>query len=144
VVASLVIALGAGCERQAKPAPNDQSRSGLTDQGRLWVELVPVPNPIPFNKIFEMKVVVRDAAKRDQPAQGVSLDDVRITMPAHGHGMKVKHEILDGAQPGEFLLKGLQFHMNGEGDNGLWAVELILQAQGQIDRVSFDLQCCID
>lgn len=128
----------------ASDIPADQSNRGLTVNKKFWVEYTPSVNPIPFNQIFSLTVRVADPERHDQPLASASLDEARITMPAHGHGMKVKHTIEPGAEPGTFIIKGLQLHMNGEGENGRWALEFVINDRGTIDQASFDVQCCRD
>jgi hypothetical protein len=127
----------------AAPAPADQSGRALSLHKKFWVEYTPSVNPIPFNQIFSLMVRVADPEHHDRTLD-VSLDEVRVTMPAHGHGMKVQHTIEPGATPGTFIVKGLQLHMNGEGENGRWAFAFVIHQGQTIDQASFDVQCCLD
>ena len=121
--------------------PRDQSMSGQTEGGHFFVEIEPKPNPIPFQELFELEVRVFESADRDKRVEGVELDQVRATMPAHNHGMKTKSQITSGAA-GTFTVEGLRFHMQGEGKDGLWVIETVLSKGGTIDRAKFDVQCC--
>lgn len=122
--------------------PADQSGAALTLNKKFFVAYEPSINPIPFNKIFTIKVTVSDPADRAKLLSDVKLDDVRITMPAHGHGMKVKHTVEPGDKPGVFIVRGVQLHMNGEGDHGRWRFEFVVNDGATIDQASFDVQCC--
>ena len=106
----------------------------------------PQPAPIPFQQLFSLEVQVFKDAERHPVDATTSLDDVRATMPAHNHGMNVRPTITphpDGT-PGKFLVRGMRYHMRGEGEDGLWVLELILQdsARGIIDKTSIPTQCC--
>jgi hypothetical protein len=127
----------------AAPASVTQAGGGLSLNKKFWVEYKPSTDPIPFNQIFSLTVRVADPKHHDQPLDA-SLDEVRVTMPAHGHGMKVQHTVEPGPTPGTFIVKGLQLHMNGEGDNGRWAFEFVIHQGQTIDQASFDVQCCLD
>lgn len=106
----------------------------------------PSPAPIPFQQLFSLDVqIFQDAERRPVHAQ-VSLDDVRSTMPAHNHGMNVKPIIKphpDGTV-GKFLVEGMRYHMRGDGEDGLWVLELVIQdsQQGLIDRATISTPCC--
>lgn len=121
--------------------PADQTLSGGTPSGDLFVVATPTPNPIPFQKFVEFDVRVYQDAEHTQLAEGVELDQVRPMMPAHGHGMKTKPEIEKTAD-GVFRVHGLKFHMKGEGKDGYWTLEFLLRTNSGVEMATFDIQCC--
>jgi len=36
----------------------------------------------------------------------------------------------------------MQFHMQGDGDDGAWTIDFLLRDAGQLEVIPFDLQCC--
>lgn len=119
----------------------DQSRTGATEGEHFYVKVLPQPNPIPFQKLFELEVEVFEDEAREEPAEGVSLDQVRAEMPAHNHGMNVDPTIEEKGD-GRFLVEGMRFHMQGDGEDGHWVLELVLSQDDLVDQAKFDLQCC--
>lgn len=139
----------AHCEQHAQAAakvnadtiPADQRGEGLTQGGHFFVKYTPTINPIPFQDLFGLKVEVYDGADRSVVRSGATLDQVRATMPAHRHGMKVEPSIT-AAGKGAFTVEGMRFHMQGPGEDGRWVLELVIRDGEVIDRATFDLQCC--
>ena len=121
--------------------PRDQSWSGPTENGTYYLEVVPKPNPIPFQELFELEVRVRRADDHDQPVESAKLDEVRATMPAHDHGMKTEPEVAS-AEPGIFTVQGMRFHMRGDSEDGRWLLHLVVNGPDGIDQAKFDVQCC--
>ena len=121
--------------------PKDQSGSALSEGGHFFLTYTPSLNPIPFQKLFSLDVKVFDAKDKTTALKGVSLDQVRATMPAHKHGMNVEPSIKKTGD-GAFLVEGMRFHMKGTGRNGYWLLEFVLNDGKNVDTVKFDLQCC--
>lgn len=121
--------------------PADQSMRGATKGGHFHLVATPLPNPIPFQKLFEIDVQVFRAGDTETPAADAALDQVRATMPAHRHGMKNEPEI-EALGGGKFRVKGMRFHMQGPGQDGHWLLEFVVREGSTIDSAQFDLQCC--
>lgn len=121
--------------------PEDQTMKGKSEGGNFYVVVTPEPNPIPFQELFTLDVKVYESDKAEKLVEGVSVDQVRVTMPAHGHGMKTEPKVTKN-EDGSFTVEGMKFHMQGEGDDGLWVVETVLNEDGTIDQAKFDVQCC--
>lgn len=121
--------------------PDDQTMSGESEGGDFYIVITPEPNPIPFQELFELDVQVYEDADRESPAEGVELDQLRAEMPAHDHGMN-NEPTIEKTGEGEFLVEGMRFHMQGDGEDGHWVVEAVLNQNGTIDRAKFDVQCC--
>lgn len=122
-----------------QPVTHPSTFAGMTAQKKFFVEVSPTPNPIPFQQLFALDVQILDAHK--QPLDGASIDDVRAIMPAHNHGMNVKPEVTPQGG-GKFRIEGMRFHMRGDGEDGLWVLELVINHQGTIDQTAFEIQCC--
>lgn len=130
--------------QQASEEPGgstDQSRSGWTENETYYLEAVPEPNPIPFQKLFELNIRVLTSEKSEKTAEGVSLDQVQAIMPAHDHGMKTAPEVTEKS-PGEFVVRGMKFHMQGKDEDGLWVVKIVVNGDDGIDEANFEYQCC--
>ncbi|QDG50373.1 hypothetical protein FIV42_06385 [Persicimonas caeni] len=121
--------------------PADQTMKGKTEGGNFYVVVTPKPNPIPFQELFELDVKVYETEKAEKLVEGVELDQVRATMPAHKHGMKTEPKVAKN-EDGSFTVTGMKFHMQGEGEHGYWLVETVLNKDGTIDQAKFDVQCC--
>jgi hypothetical protein len=121
--------------------PEDQTMKGMSEGKNFFVVITPEPNPIPFQEVFEMEVKVFGAEGDENTVEDVALDQVRATMPAHGHGMKTEPKITE-LSPGTFRVEGMKFHMQGEGEHGLWVVETVINQGDTIDQAKFDAQCC--
>lgn len=129
-------------ETEQKAPDDNQRRTGSTENGDYVVEVVPEPNPIPFQQLFELQVRVFEDEAGGTPADEVGLDQVRARMPAHAHGMKTSPSISKQG-PGEFRVEGMRFHMRGEGEDGRWVLKLVVNGPAGIDRANFEYQCCI-
>lgn len=139
-VCATAVACERGGQRDRSADRADQSWTGTTESGRFRVSVTPEPNPIPFQQLFELRVEVT-GPDAGEPAESVRLDQVRARMPAHDHGMKTSPEIeREGA--GDFRVRGMKFHMRGDGEDGRWVFELILRSDSAVDRAEFDVQCC--
>lgn len=103
-------------------------RSGKTAKGLYTVTYATRPDPIPFSELFELDVMVKDGS--DKTVENASLA-VKVTMPAHGHGMQTKPEVAPG-EKGKFVVSGMKFHMRGE-----WQINFTVQAAAGTDDVTF-------
>lgn len=121
--------------------PKDQSGKKLSENKHYWVEYTPSINPIPFQKLFDLDVKVFDGKDKKTPIATAKLDQVRAIMPAHKHGMNVK-PVVESKGKGQFQVKGMRFHMKGQGEHGQWVLEMIINDGKTIDTVKYDLQCC--
>ncbi|MGM0559392.1 MAG: hypothetical protein ACQEVA_23615 [Myxococcota bacterium] len=130
-------------EDEAAEPRSDQSFAGLSENENFYVEITPEPNPIPFQELFTLEIRVLDPSDKKTPVEGVSIDQVRATMPAHKHGMKVKPEA-QKQDDGTFLVDGMKFHMQGPGEHGRWVIEAVLNDGETVEKVSYDVQCCAE
>ncbi len=91
-----------------------EERSGTTFGGAFVVSWVPVPDPLPFNAPFALKVTVARAATPQVPDREARLE-LDTSMPAHGHGMNRTPRVTANGD-GTFLVEGMLFHMSGRWD----------------------------
>ena len=120
----------------------DQTRTGPSANGHYFVVVSPEPNPIPFQKLFALNIQIYESDARETPAKEIKIDQLRARMPAHDHGMKTEPDVTRQA-PGTFRVEGMRFHMRGEGEDGRWVLEMVLNGEKGIDDVEFEYQCCV-
>jgi hypothetical protein len=138
---SAMVALGTLSPVWAQNTPNHnrpkpvnvdrENRSQFSAKKAYRVIYTPVPDPIPLNKHFTLKLVVQDANNRP-------IDNAKIVvdagMPEHNHGMNVK-PVVKALGKGLFEVKGLLFHMGG-----YWEIYVDVQAPGKPkERATFGL-----
>jgi len=95
-----------------------------TAAGRYRLSWSAEPDPVPFNALFSVRVVLTDPAGAPVPEGSVTVD---ASMPQHGHGMPT-HPVADPPSCPEGVLgpagcshpggvyrsQGMKFHMQGE------------------------------
>ena len=135
IVALLVIALGYGAFTMFKmsyvPANLDYSLTRLSDNGVYRVTYISSEAPVPVNQLHSWTLHV-------ETANGQPVDNAEIAifgdMPQHGHGMPTKPEVTQNLGNGDYLVEGMKFQMGG-----WWQIDFTINAQGQSDKVSFNL-----
>lgn len=121
--------------------PDDQTRTGFSNNRLYRLEVAPEPNPIPFQELFELRIEIYGGGNPEKIAEEARIDDLRAVMPAHDHGMKTAPRI-ERVAPGTFRAHGMRFHMQGADEDGRWVLELVIRGSRGVDRAEFDLQCC--
>lgn len=120
-------------------APVMPARQTYTADHQLLVKLLSVPNPIPMEKYFSLRLTIYDG---NEPHR--QLTDVQLQVAAgmlHGmaqgfaHGMQSSPQI--EVQNGIATVSGMFFHMTGE-----WTLQVTVHAGGHDGMVSFNLPCC--
>jgi hypothetical protein len=101
----------------------EKTRTGTW--GSYHVAYEPVPDPIPLNELFRLRVTVRD--RSGLPVRGLDLS-ASAAMPAHQHGMNLEPKVHKTGE-GSFEVEGLLFHMPGR-----WWIQLDLQAPGKAEK----------
>jgi YtkA-like len=138
VVAALALAilvgmsLAAGCgSNQTLPSTAAQLTSETSRDGRFIVSYSPDLGHVPINVLQSWTVHVATSG-------GEPVDHANITvsggMPDMGHGLPTApraHYLKDGA----YSVQGLEFTMPGR-----WVVTFTVDAGGQVDRTTFNLQ----
>lgn len=74
-----------------------------------------------------------------ETADGQLVEEATITvdggMPAHGHGLPTRPQVTGYLGNGDYLVEGMKFQMTG-----YWVVVFTIQANGQTDSVTFELE----
>jgi hypothetical protein len=111
--------------------PRDYSTTRLSEQGLFQTSYVPDRTPIPINQLHSWTLHVETAA-------GEPLEDAEIEvdgdMPEHGHGLPSRPMVTRYLGNGDYLVEGMKFQMTG-----WWVMDFDILANGESDRVSFNL-----
>ncbi|MGI9303222.1 MAG: hypothetical protein ACR2RB_11010 [Gammaproteobacteria bacterium] len=134
---SLLFHIGAA---SAEPIRQNPHLQGITKNGRYFVRVEPEPPVIPFQELFELKVTVYDGDDHSKRLDDVELARVDAIMTAHGHGMTTQSEVTKDAD-GAFRVRGMKFHMQGDGEDGLWVIRLLVRGELD-DTAELNVQCC--
>lgn len=105
-------------------------RTQLSDKQGFRLSYTPLPDPIPFNKHFRLKLLLQDA--RNAPVKGAKLS-VTATMPEHNHGMNVKPKVKELGN-GVYQVEGFLFHMPG-----YWEVKIQINQAKKSESVIFGI-----
>ncbi len=124
-----------GCELMAGPDTDDQSATLLSDGGLFTVSFTPIPNPIPFNELFELDVRVDD--RLGIPAREADLS-VFASMPFDGHAIDSDPSVIERGD-GSFLVQGLRLDRRGS-----WLLELWVDDGVDFDRAAMEIACCAE
>ncbi len=121
------------------PAHFAPTRQAYTENHQFLVKLIALPQPIPYEKYFELRFAVYDGHHPDK-----RLTDAKLAVEAgmrHGlkqgfaHGMQSAPKLTGTG--GEFTLTGMYFHMMGP-----WEVEVKVEEGGKQGTAQFRLPCC--
>lgn len=136
---AVTLALVAGCGgaggATATPAPPTDATAFATTQrsekGLLQVRYEPEAQPVPLNTVHAWTLQVTSA--EGQPVAGAQIA-VSGDMPQHRHGLPTQPEVTADLGGGAYRVEGMKFQMPG-----WWAVTFEIRAQGEQDRVTFNL-----
>jgi hypothetical protein len=92
-----------------------------------------VPDPIPLNETFQMRVRVFDGSTPPQPASDIDLA-VDARMPHHRHGMNREPTITRG-RDGEFTVDNMLLHMPG-----YWELYFDVERHGVTERAQTSIE----
>lgn len=123
---------------QPKPAPPPSAPPPGSDEtqsqtGAYIVEYDPEPEPIPFNKLFSLRVRVLENTPIRSPAKDVQVV-ADAAMPEHGHGMNTM-PTTRMLRPGEYMIEGMLFHMPGQ-----WEIYVDVTRDGVTERARFPVK----
>jgi len=122
-----------------KPAHFAATRQAYTTNHAFLVKLISVPNPIPYEKYFRLRLAVYDAGAPAQP-----IPNPKIAVVAgmrHGmksgfmHGMESAPKVT--VRDGIVTVSGMYFHMMGP-----WTLQTDVSSRGKRGIAYFDLPCC--
>ncbi|PIQ28347.1 hypothetical protein COW36_04060 [bacterium (Candidatus Blackallbacteria) CG17_big_fil_post_rev_8_21_14_2_50_48_46] len=105
-----------------------ENRSQLTDNKHYRVIYTPLPDPIPLNQHFRLKLTVQDAQNKVVENAKIYVD---ADMPTHNHGMTVKPKVKDLGK-GIFEVRGMLFHMPG-----FWEIYVLVDHAGKKEKAVF-------
>jgi hypothetical protein len=123
---------------QATPATAPPMRV-FTPDHQYRIDVFAVPNPIPLAKYFTLQLAVYDGRTPDRPLTAASVEVSAGMM----HGSD--HEFMHGMQSsptverrqGRFIVRGMQFHMQG-----LWTLRVQVHEGTRSASADIPLQCC--
>lgn len=96
--------------RQVRPEVIDQKTELKVQSGALAVSYSSSVEPIPLNQIHTWTLTLKDKAGKPVSGAEVILSG---DMPEHLHGMTTKPVVVATDTPGEYAVKGMNFHMPG-------------------------------
>jgi hypothetical protein len=130
---ALAAALGCDSRDPSGPrAPGPGPRRVESNGGSYVVTYETVPDPIPLNQPFRLKLDVRprNPGTAGTPELGVEVD---ARMPAHFHGMTRTPKVVRGAD-GSFVADGMLFHMPGR-----WEIYVDISQGAGVERAQWDV-----
>jgi len=135
IVAVILIGLGYAAFttlRMSHVPPNlDYSLTRLSDNGVYRVTYSSNDTPVPVNQLHSWKLHVETA--NGQPVANAAIS-IFGDMPQHGHGMPTRPQVTENLGSGDYLVEGMKFQMGG-----WWVIDFTINANGQSDKVSFNL-----
>lgn len=136
---SLSLMLFAGCAgpmvmnfSNNPPADIDYSTTRTSESGRYVASFTSAVEPIAINEMhtWTLHVENTDGEAVENAAIKVSGD-----MPEHRHGMPTQPQVTQYMGDGDYLVEGMRFQMGG-----WWTVTFDIEAGGEADSVTFNLQ----
>jgi hypothetical protein len=122
-----------------KPAIGPATRQAYTTNRAFLVKLISIPQPIPYQKYFRVRLAVYDGMMTSQ-----KIANAKVAVYAgmrHGmttgfeHGMQSAPKVL--AQNGVVTVSGMYFHMMGP-----WTLQTTVHSGGKSGIAYFQLPCC--
>lgn len=114
------------------PADLDYSATRTGDNGVFRATYTSDADQVPINELHAWRLHI-------ETADGAPVENAVITvsgdMPEHGHGMPTKPQVTAELGGGDYRVEGMQFQMGG-----WWTMIFDIEAGGQTDRVTFNLQ----
>jgi hypothetical protein len=126
VVAALAMRPGIGV-----PANLDYSTTRLSAAGLYQASFTVSEAAIPVNKLHTWTLHVETPSGRPIENATIAVDG---DMPQHGHGLPTRPQVTQNLGNGDYLVEGMKFQMGG-----WWVMDFDITADGQTDRVSFNL-----
>jgi hypothetical protein len=105
--------------------------TNMNVQGKYIVQMEALSESPVINKIQTWRITVKD--REQQPVVGAELL-LNGGMPKHNHGLATVPEAVETEIPGEYLVRGLRFHMQGE-----WVLDLVIKKSGISEQVQLIL-----
>ncbi|MGV3522586.1 MAG: FixH family protein [Candidatus Sericytochromatia bacterium] len=135
LLAALALPAGAQTRPAAPPHQNYRidkvqraQRTQLSEKKSFRLSYTPVPDPIPLNQHFRLRLQLQDAQNRILNGATLKVD---ANMPEHNHGMNVKPTVKSLGK-GLYEVRGLLFHMPG-----YWEIVATVSHKGKTEKVIF-------
>lgn len=104
----------------------------VSESGLFRVSFRSELDPIMINQIHSWVLHVEDAHRT--PVSGAALS-VTGGMPTHDHGLPTAPRVTREIAPGDYVLEGVRFHMQGQ-----WELEITINADDRQDVVVITLE----
>jgi hypothetical protein len=128
LAAAALLALRPG---RGVPPDLDYSTTRLSAAG-LYRASFSVSEPaVPVNQLHSWILHVETAGGQPVADAQIAVDG---DMPEHGHGLPTRPQVTQNLGNGDYLVEGMKFQMGG-----WWVIDFDITANGQPDRVSFNL-----
>ncbi len=91
----------------------------------------PVVESLDINRMHKWRIILTD--RQGKAVSGASIE-IEGGMPEHDHGLATNPRMTAERAPGEYLIEGMKFHMNGH-----WEIVLSIRTPAAREVVKFDL-----
>ena len=130
-VALAFVSLGCRGNSDSEPTPTQGAQTLETKNGLFSVSYSTEIEPPPLHQIHEWILTVQ--SKEGTPVDGANIL-VDGDMPEHQHGLPTQPEVTEDLGSGRYRVEGMKFSMPG-----YWTVTIFVQAEGQYDEATFEL-----
>ena len=113
------------------PSDLDTSTTRTSDNGLFSVSYTPASGSIPVNQMHQWTLHVETTGGQPVENATITLDG---DMPQHGHGLPTSPQVTEYLGNGDYLVEGLKFQMGG-----WWVMDFVITADGQSDKVQFNM-----
>ncbi|WNC73626.1 FixH family protein [Thalassotalea psychrophila] len=113
--------------KQHRPENLNLANPTKSASGQLIAKYSLATSNIPLNEIHSWTLTL--TKKNGQTITG-ALVEISADMPEHLHGMTTKPKVLETETSGEYLIKGMNFHMPG-----WWKITLDISGYGSRDLI---------
>lgn len=113
------------------PEGLDLATQRSTEHGRYRVQIKPLEQPVPLNKIHRWELQV--SRPGGEPVTGARIG-VDGGMPQHGHGLPTRPRVTKELGDGRYLVEGMKFNMSG-----WWEVKVAVADDNTSDKATFNL-----
>lgn len=114
------------------PDDLDLSTTQQSENGLFNVSYTASSGSVPVNQMHEWTLHVETAD--GQPVENATIE-VDGDMPQHGHGLPTSPKVTQYLGNGDYRVEGLRFQMAG-----WWVMDFTILADGQTDKVRFNMQ----
>jgi hypothetical protein len=128
----VAIALGTMMMRMSNtPADLDLSTTRLSQQGLYQVSYTADQGSVGINTLQSWTLHIETPSAQSVRNATITVDG---DMPQHRHGLPTRPQVTENLGNGDYKVEGLRFHMPG-----WWVMEFEITANGETDRVQFNM-----